>query len=467
MVFSSALFLFAFLPAVVGVYFCVPPRFRHARNMVLLVFSLIFYAVGEPKGLWVMLASITGNYLFAAGMIKRGGGRRKWLLILSVVFNVGLLAFYKYTGFLLDNLGLLFPVSVSVPEIIMPIGISFFTFQGMSYVFDVFQGKCAVQRNVLYVGTYISLFPQLVAGPIVRYTDIERELTERRETLERVSEGAGRLIVGLAKKLLLADILGQAANELLGRGAELLSPSSAWLGVICFDLQIFLDFSAYSDMAIGMGLIFGFRFLENFNYPYISRSVTEFWTRWHMSLSLWFRDYVYIPLGGNRRGLPRQLLNMLIVWLLTGLWHGAAWNFVLWGLYYFIWLALEKIVLSVSRGRWKPAGRLYALPVCLLGMSFMYFNDLPSLGAALGCMFGLTPGQGVPGETLFWLREYGVVLIVGIVACTPAVKLLSERFLRRGKVMPVLRYAGLISLLLVCVMRVIGASFSPFIYFRF
>ena len=362
MVFSSYSFLFLFLPLLLLLYFLLPFRFREGRNLLLLLFSLFFYACGGLRALPLILLSIAANYFF--GLLVPG---RRRVLVLAVLVNLGLLGWFKYAPFLAENLVRL-GLPVPIPAVALPIGISFFTFQGMSYVIDVYRGEAPPARNPLHVALYIALFPQLVAGPIVRYTTVAQEIVVRRESLESFAAGGVRLCFGLGKKMLLANILAQLADAVFADPSP--TASLAWLGALAYTGQIYFDFSAYSDMAIGLGRMFGFHFLENFNYPYLSQSVTEFWRRWHISLSSWFRDYVYIPLGGSRCGPLRQVRNILVVWVLTGAWHGAAWSFLLWGLYFALLLLGERFLWkSLLTAAPRPLRHLYALFCILLGRS--------------------------------------------------------------------------------------------------
>ena len=468
MVFSSLSFIFLFLPAVLLAYFVIPRRFRPLKNFVLLAFSLAFYLYGEPVGIFVMLASILMNFLLARLMADRETRARRLLLSLSVVLNVGLLCFYKYLGFAVENLNRFLRTPLPVPDIVMPIGISFFTFQGMSYVFDVYNRRCAPQRNVLNVATYIALFPQLVAGPIVRYETIADELSNRCETLDGFAGGCRRFIVGLGKKMLLGNTMGLIAAETFGAETASLSPAAAWLGAAAYALHIYFDFSGYSDMAIGLGRLFGFRFPENFDHPYISRSITEFWRRWHISLSTWFRDYVYIPLGGNRRGLPRQLLNLLIVWLLTGLWHGAAWNFVLWGLYYALLLILEKLFLGRWLDKlWRPLAHFYALLFILIGWVIFNCGSLGQVGGYLTAMFGARGTLAEAGVSArFLLSQYKVDFILAVLFCLPIPNGLRALYERRAWFAAACDVA-LLAVFALSVMSIVNSSFNPFIYFRF
>ena len=438
MLFSSNTFLFGFLPAVVVLYYLCPRRYR---NVLLLVSSLIFYGWGEPKYLLLMLVSILLNYFcgLAAGRRQTQQRSVRGVLIVGVVLNLGMLGFFKYGTFFFGS---------AFPDIPLPIGISFYIFQAMSYLIDVCRREVEVQKNVLTFGTYVTLFPQLIAGPIVRYRDVAEMLESRRENLPQFSRGVQRFVVGLSKKVLLANTFGSAWNAL----QVTTGTAAAWLGLLCYTLQIYFDFSGYSDMAIGLGQLFGFTFLENFNYPYISASVTEFWRRWHISLSTWFKEYVYIPLGGNRKGLARQIFNILVVWLLTGLWHGASWNFVLWGGYYAVLLILEKCWL-LKAGEKLPLvlRRMATMVLVMLGWALFYFENLGALGAFLGRLFTAVPSAGIA----FYLP----VTALGCLCATPALK--------RVKFPDGVRWMLCVVLLLLCVASLARQSYNPFIYFRF
>ena len=466
MVFSSVTFLLAFLPAVLLVYYLAP---RPARNYVLLLFSLLFYAWGEPIYILLMLLSIAGNYALAlwvdAARRREREKQAKTALILTLIFNLGMLGFFKYTDFLIGTAGTLLGRTFPTLGLALPIGISFYTFQSMSYVIDVYRGQVQVQRNPFLLGTYVSLFPQLIAGPIVRYSTVEQELTGRRESVDLFGEGARRFIVGLGKKVLIANSVGQLFTEISALAPAQLSVVGGWLGVIAYTLQIYFDFSGYSDMAIGLGKMFGFHFLENFDYPYIARSITEFWRRWHISLSSWFRDYVYIPLGGNRKGKKRQYLNLLIVWMLTGIWHGAGWNFLLWGLYYALMLILEKAFLGkILEKLPRPLQHVYALFFIMLGWVLFSTESMTQLGTWLAALFG----AGVPfinERALFYLGNYGVVLAAGILCCLPWKRLLSDG--SKSRVLAIGETIGLTLILAASFMFLISSSYNPFLYFRF
>ena len=461
MVFSSYLFLFFFLTLLLALYFLLPPRCRGGRNALLLAFSLFFYLCGGPKYLLLMLLSIAVNYAF--GLLC--AGRRPWTLWAAAAANLLLLGWFKYAAFFAQLLNSL-RLPVPVPEIVLPVGISFFTFQGLSYVIDVYRGEAAAERSLLRVALYISLFPQLVAGPIVRYTAVAGELSQRRESLDDFAAGALRFTFGLGKKMLLANNLGLMADDFFGTLS--LSASAAWLGALAYTGQIYFDFSGYSDMAIGLGRMFGFHFEENFNYPYLSRSITEFWRRWHMSLSGWFRDYVYIPLGGSRCGTAKQIRNVAVVWLLTGFWHGAAWNFVLWGAYFGVLLLGERFVWRRALDRAPGWARhLYAMLLVILGWVLFRCESLTALGAYLTAMF--TPGQGIPGQSIYLLKQYGFFLLAGLLASLP-VKVWAEDALRRRNQEALLCWGpavlGLV-LLGLSFLQLISSTFNPFIYYRF
>ena len=461
LVFSSNVFLFAYLPAALLLYCLCPRRWR---NALLFAVSLVFYGWGEPVYLGLMLFTIALNYL--AGLIierrRSRGGSPRAALAAAIVLNLALLGFFKYTGFLLESLKALIPGlgSLSVPEIALPIGISFYIFQSMSYTIDVYRRDAPVQKDPIGFGTYVSMFPQLIAGPIVKYKDVAEQLSCRRESLEKFASGVGVFIIGLGKKLLLANQMGLLWEELSCSGGT----ASAWVGMLAYTLQIYFDFSGYSDMAIGLGRMLGFEFLKNFDYPYISRSVTEFWRRWHISLSTWFREYVYIPLGGNRRGLKRQLLNIFIVWALTGLWHGASWNFVLWGLYYALWLTLEKVFLLRALEKLPSALRcLGVLLVVALGWMLFYFTDTGELFAFLARLFSFS-AEDVYSRNM--ILAYLPTLALAVFAATPAGKSLYLR-LREGRVKDALSILGLGAVFLLCTAALASQSYNPFIYFRF
>ena len=471
MVFSSMTFLFVFLPLLLAAYYLLPARARAWRNGVLLAFSLFFYAYGGPPFLLLMLLSIAVNY---TGSLWAAPGRRhpRAAMALTTAADLALLGWFKYAGFFFSNLARVW-TGLPVPEVTLPIGISFFTFQGLSYVLDVYRGQARAQRNPLHVALYISLFPQLVAGPIVRYTTVAEEILTRRETVSDFSAGAVRFLFGLAKKMLLANQLGLMADEIFAVRPEFFTVSLTWLGAIAYTGQIYFDFSGYSDMAIGLGHMFGFHFLENFNYPYLSRSVTEFWRRWHISLSTWFRDYVYIPLGGNRCSAARHIRNILVVWALTGLWHGAAWTFVAWGLYYALLLLGEKYLWGRVLERLPALLRhLYALVLILLGWVLFRSESLTYAGRFISAMFGGAAGGWTDGRSLYYLLQFRWELLLAIPASLP----LRDWALRRleardtalsGLVLTWGPKAAALGLFALSFLRLVSSSYNPFIYFRF
>ena len=462
MLFSSIPFAYYFLPAVLILYFLVPFRFK---NAVLLVFSLLFYGWGEPKYLLLMALSILLGYVLGLLIGKhRGTPKAKLFLILSLVTSLGLLGWFKYADFMVQNLNAL-GLNLVLPRVALPIGISFYTFQILSYTMDVYRGDVEAQKSIVAFGAYVTMFPQLIAGPIVRYSDVARQLQKRTHSVEKASLGARRLVIGLAKKVLIANQLGQLTELFRASGQP--SVLFAWMYAFAFALQIYFDFSGYSDMAIGLGKIFGFDLLENFNYPFISRSISEFWRRWHMSLGGWFRDYVYFPLGGNRVRPARWAFNLLVVWALTGLWHGAAWNFVLWGLLFAALLAVEKLWLGKAMA--KLPGWVVRLPILvILLMSFVLFNasSLAQAASDIGGMLGLGGLPPVTVESLYYLRSYGPLLLMAIIGATPLVGNIARR-LEGGRLLPWLEPVVLCALLLAVTAFLVGGSFNPFLYFRF
>ena len=472
MVFSSLVFLLGFLPALLLVYYLVPARFRGLRNLVLLGASLFFYWWGAGPLVLLMVLSISVNYVGGLLAGQRDRPRLAWAgLLFAVCAGLGLLAWFKYAGFLARTIcGLGF--AVPIPQVTLPIGISFFTFQGLSYVIDVYRGDAPIQKNPLDTALYVALFPQLVAGPIVRYTTVMEEIAHREETLSEFAAGATRFCFGLSKKMVLANSMGQIADGVFGQTAANLDPGLAWVGALAYTFQIYFDFSAYSDMAIGLGHTFGFHFLENFNYPYLANSITDFWRRWHMSLSSFFRDYVYIPLGGNRKGKARQALNLLIVWFLTGMWHGAGWNFILWGLYYFVFLALEKFLIPGLQRLPAFFAHLYTLAVVFFGWVLFYFTDFTQGWVVLKGLFCLNgnPLVNFEGQNLF--LNYLFFLIVAVIACTPLPRILYHRVCSstNGAAIAlgtVLEYLLPVAGLLFSISYLVGDSYNPFLYLQF
>lgn len=464
MVFSSILFLFIFLPAVLAVYFLVPKSWK---NVVLLIFSLVFYAWGEPVYIILMLFSAAFNYVMGIDIDRKRLDPKaaRNSLLLTVLVNLFLLGFFKYSGFLIDTVNQIFHSSIPYKELALPIGISFYTFQTLSYILDVYWGKVKVQKNLISFSLYITMFPQLIAGPIVRYADIEPQLKERRVTLAGFGLGTEFFIKGLAKKVLLANNLGMVYTTVQGMEIGSFSVLTAWVGIIAYTLQIYFDFSGYSDMAIGLGRMFGFQFMKNFDYPYISRGITEFWRRWHISLGSWFREYVYIPLGGNRVSVPRHIFNIMLVWMLTGLWHGASWNFVVWGLYYGVLLLFEKYVLTKYFDRlpgWTV--RIYTLLLIVIGWVFFSNTVLSDAVGYLGNMFGVTTGGLADSTGLYLLKTNLLLIVIGMISCAPWLYNQFKRLLRRA---PWAAVAVNIVLWLLCVAYLVYETYNPFLYFRF
>ena len=461
MLFSSIPFLYYFLPAVLILYFLVP---KALKNTVLLLFSLVFYAWGEPRYVFLMIATIA--LFFGCGLAIEKAQTKKWKkfwLIVSVVISLAFLGIFKYADFFVDSFNAATGLSIPLLRLALPVGISFYTFQSLSYTIDVYRGNVPAQKNPISFGAYVTLFPQLIAGPIVRYVDVARELDSRTHSWELIAAGLRRFIMGLAKKVILADNFALLIKLFRETGDQ--SVLFYWMYALAFTLNIYFDFSGYSDMAIGLGKIFGFHFIENFDYPYLSKSVTEFWRRWHMSLGSWFRDYVYIPLGGNRVKKWRWVINILVVWMLTGLWHGAAWNFVLWGLMFAGLLLLEKWVPALKN---LPAAIRHIYVMLLIIISFVIFNadSLPQAGSDLACMFGFGGLPLVSDITLYYLGSFALLFILGFVGATPVVKKLGLR-VSETKVGAVLEPILLILLLLICSAYLVDGAFSPFLYFRF
>ncbi len=466
MLFSSLAFLYGFLPVTLLLYFLVP---KQGKNLVLLLASLFFYFWGEPRYVLLMVGVILLAYL--GGLLLQrlsAPAARKTTLIVLIVLHLGVLGLFKYADFFLSSFAAVTGLAIPLLKIALPIGISFYIFQSLSYLIDVYRGVVAAQKNPLDLATYIAMFPQLIAGPIVRYSDIERQLKVRTHSLERAALGLRRFVLGLAKKVLLANQLGALCATFAASNDK--SVLFYWLYAIAFTLQIYFDFSGYSDMAIGLGKLFGFDFPENFRYPYIAKSITDFWRRWHISLGTWFRDYVYIPLGGNRVGKARHLFNIFVVWMLTGLWHGASWNFVIWGVFFAILLCIEKLFARQFFEKSKVIGHVYVLLAVIL--SFVIFNasDLSDAFATIGGMFGVGTSAFASAEVWYYLRSYGVVLAVAAVGATPLVWNLTARIQKLrvgGGVLAVLEPVALCALLLLCTAYLVDGSFNPFLYFRF
>ena len=466
MLFSSIVFLFTFLPIILILYYLVP---RPMKNVILLFGSLLFYAWGEPVYIFLMIFSILFNYIcgldIARNLGDQAAARRS--LIFTMAVNICILGFFKYEGFVLDSLSAVLPVDIPYRALALPIGISFYTFQILSYIIDVYRGHVKVQTNLLDFALYVTMFPQLIAGPIVQYADVDRQLHVRKESWGKFGEGSMFFIRGLAKKVLLANTIGMVYTEVAALAPGKVSVLSAWIGCIAYAFQIYFDFSGYSDMAIGLGKMFGFEFLKNFDYPYISQSITEFWRRWHISLGSWFREYVYIPLGGNRVPVIKHLRNLLIVWFLTGLWHGAAWNFVAWGLYYGFILILEKYFLGRVLDRLPAVIRhIYSLVLVLIGWVFFFS---PTLGGAVDyiqLMFGVGANGLVDSEGLYLLTTNLLLLILLVIGSTPIVHRAYERVMAgRGKILAnCVVYAAMF---LLCIAYLVTETYNPFLYFRF
>lgn len=460
MQFSGLPFLFCFLPAMLLIYLLTPKKLK---NAALFLGSILFYAWGEKRLVFLFLLAILLNYLFGLWIGKyRGTGKSRLFLWISVVGDLGMLFYFKYADFFIGSFNRLLQTSVSLLKVALPVGISFYTFQMISYLADVYRGSVKPQRNLITFGTYVALFPQLIAGPIVRYAQLEDQLEHRTHSLEKVADGARRFVVGLGKKVLIANAMGEVCTRFRATGDA--SVLFYWMYAVAFMLQIYFDFSGYSDMAIGLGKLFGFTFPENFDYPYISGSITEFWRRWHMSLGGWFRDYVYIPLGGNRVSKPRWIFNILVVWMLTGLWHGASWNFVIWGLLFAALLLVEKSIPAIQR---CPVWLRRCYVLLAVTVSFVIFNaeGLAQAGGDLAGMIGLGGLPLVTRESLYYLRSYAVVFLLGFLGATPLVKTLAQRLPQRAAA--ALQPLVMIGLLLVCTAYLVDGSFNPFLYFRF
>lgn len=469
MLFSSLIFLFVFLPMVLFIYFISPKKLK---NLTLLIFSLFFYGYGEPKSLFIMILSIIMNYVFGLLVDRYRSSKSKAyaVLILTAIGNIAIIGYFKYTDFFIENFNAIFGLSVPLLHIIMPIGISFFTFQGMSYVIDVYREHGKAQKNPLNVALYISLFPQLIAGPIVRYETVSAQINERHVDIDKLTRGIEKFILGLSKKVLIANSMGLIADEVFAISTPQLSVLLAWVGVLAYTAQIYFDFSGYSDMAIGLGRMFGFEFLENFNYPYIATSITDFWRRWHISLSTWFRDYVYIPLGGNRVSQSKLIRNILLVWLLTGFWHGAAWNFIAWGFYFGLLLMLEKFVIgNYLKKLWRPLQHTYALLFIVLGWVLFRSESLGYAWGYLASMLGLAGVPFISDQSMYYIVEYKFEFMIAIVAAMPIYPILQAKLKNNssGLLLSYIKYFVLIGLFALCIIYLINSTFNPFIYFRF
>ena len=496
MVFSSILFMFRFLPIVLLLYFAAP---KQLRNTILFIASLIFYAWGEPVYVVLMLFSTVVDYTHGLLVYKykqKGEmGKARMFVISSMIINLALLGFFKYADFVIGNLNLIPGVELPLLKLALPIGISFYTFQTMSYTIDIYRGDALPQKNIISFGAYVALFPQLIAGPIVAYNTVAEQLEGRKENLDDFAAGVMRFMTGVGKKVLLANNIGLLWDMISARGAGEVPVLMAWLGITAYAFQIYFDFSGYSDMAIGLGKMFGFHFLENFDYPYISRSITEFWRRWHMSLGSWFRSYVYIPLGGNRQGLKKQIRNIAVVWLLTGIWHGASWNFLLWGVYFGVFLILEKFLWMDFLKKHKIFSHVYTIVIVWVGWALFAFDDMGRVIQYMKAMFGLSGAGFANKETLYLLISYGVMLLILIFASTPypkqwAIKLqncLESKESKQTKelgaesaqeimkvknnlgrtVSAVLQLAFVAVVFIISTAYLVDATYNPFLYFRF
>ncbi|MDD3219372.1 MAG: MBOAT family protein [Lachnospiraceae bacterium] len=464
MIFSSIFFIFMFLPAVIILYYIVP---KQLKNVVLLLASVFFYAWGEPVYVVLMLFSIAFNYTMGLDIFYRRKSKElaKRSLIFAVVVNLFILCFFKYYGFLIDTINGIFDIQIAYKALSLPIGISFYTFQTMSYVIDVYYKKVPVQKNLLKFGVYVSMFPQLIAGPIVRYADIYEQLDERSVDLQLFGSGCENFIKGLGKKVLLANSMGKLYETIHALPPSEVSTLLAWLGIAAYTFQIYFDFSGYSDMAIGLGKMFGFRFPKNFNYPYQAKSITDFWRRWHISLSTWFREYVYIPLGGNRVAVPRHMLNLLIVWMLTGLWHGASWNFVIWGLYYGVLLIIEKYVLGRFLEKLPGWIRgIYTMVLVMIGWVFFSSIQMSAAFTTLASMFGFGSGGFLGAHAFYYVKSYLMLFVICILVCRKQTltgyRALASR--RSG-----LAVVANVAIVMLCIAFLVYDTYNPFLYFRF
>ena len=458
MVFSSILFIFRFLPIAMGIYFLTPKKFK---NLSLLVLSLVFYSWGEPKYFFIMIISIFIDYFVSRGIEKYRTNKKISIALLctSITFNLGMLFFFKYFNFFLENINNILGLSLKYVEITLPLGISFYTFQTMSYTIDVFLGKVKAEKNIINFGAFVCLFPQLIAGPIVKYTDINATLKNRKIDISQIQEGIRLFILGLGSKVLIANNIGALWSEIEGKGFSEIGTIMAWISILAFAFQIYFDFSGYSLMAIGLGKVLGFDFPRNFNYPYISRSITEFWRRWHITLGSWFREYVYIPLGGNRVGKYRLYFNLFVVWFLTGFWHGASYNFILWGLYFFALISIEKAGILKFLNRHKIFSHIYALFFIIMGWALFAVVDLNQLKILIQRMFTLNNSL----EWLYYIRNYGITFIIAGIFSTPLISNLYKKIVKSE----VINTIVLIIILLLCIAYLVDASYNPFLYFRF
>lgn len=466
MLFSSMTFVFLFLPILCVLYLCSK---KELHNPILLVSSILFYAWGEPKYLAIMFLTIIVNYTGALA-IEKFEKHKKLALILTVIADLGFLAYFKYFNFVLENINHIFSMDIKFIEVILPLGISFYTFQAMSYLIDVYRGECKAQKNFYKLTLYICLFPQLIAGPIVKYHDIAEQIDDRDVNFEKVQYGVKRFIIGLSKKMLIANTLGAIADKIFIQSPDTFSPLIAWLGAVSYSFQLYFDFSGYSDMAIGLGFIFGFKFMENFNYPYISKSITEFWRRWHISLSTWFKEYLYIPLGGNRNGLKRTCLNLGIVFLLTGLWHGASWTFVIWGVWNGLFIILEKITGWSKETVSKPLNfikHFYTIFVFILGWVVFRSDDMGYAFKYIRNMFGLLDVHDIAYALPYYVDSYEVIMIFAALICSVPIFRNILNVKRENKILYGFVNVWLLALFLLSSATIAASTYNPFIYFRF
>lgn len=475
MVFSSLTFLYLFLPFVLVFYYIMP---RQLRNLFILITGLFFYAWGEPIYVFIMIASTLIDYFAGLVIYKFGGNKitRRLALIVSVVMNLSLLGFFKYSNFIVENINNLFHTSFGAPTALLPIGISFFTFQSMSYTIDLYRGNIEVQKNPITFAAFVTLFPQIVAGPIVRYEDVAAELKERHLDLDTIWHGILRFCAGIGKKVLIANNIGTLWDSVKVMDINTVPVATAWLGIAAYTLQIYFDFSGYSDMAIGLGEMLGFHFPENFNYPYMSKSISEFWRRWHMTLSEWFKSYVYFPLGGSRKGFGRTIFNTAVVWLLTGIWHGASWNFITWGVMYGILIIIEKLVITLLKKKNKEyildkipgfIKHIYAMLFVMLGWVLFDTKDLPTAFSYMKRMFSF--GSTFADEhTVYFLMNFGLLFVIAIIGCTSLVKNLAQKFTAKvPSCSHVLSVVYMIVIMLIATSYLVDASYNPFLYFNF
>ncbi|EEH97880.1 MBOAT family protein [Clostridium tertium] len=456
MVFSSLIFIFRFLPVFIAVYYITPYKYK---NLCILIFSLFFYSFGEPKYFPIMISSIIIDYIVSI-LIQRNFKNKakcKVLLLVSIIFNMGILIYFKYANFFIENINLLFKSSIDKISLTLPLGISFYTFQTLSYTIDVYKGKVEAEKNIIDFGAFVSLFPQLIAGPIVKYSDINKEIKNRSINMSNFELGLEEFIIGLSKKVLIANNIGMLWSEISSKDLINISTPLAWLGIIAFSFQIYFDFSGYSSMSIGLGKMIGFNFPINFNFPYISRSITEFWRRWHITLGSWFKEYVYIPLGGNKVNKIRVFLNLLIVWFLTGFWHGAEYTFILWGLYFFTLIYIEKIFLGETLKRHVIFSHLYTIFFLIIGWCIFAITDISTLGIYINKMFT----WDFKSDWIYYIRNYFIVIILCIISSTPLVLKIYNKMIK------VIKSIIIVLLFMLSIAYLVDSSYNPFLYFRF